>query len=77
MHAYSTFMIPWLVSKEMILFVFRAEAHAGFYDEPELWVRELELLNVWEDHASKERHAETLWNACGHGHGMSTLPEEF
>lgn len=44
----------------MILFVFRAEAHVGFYDEPELWVWQLELLNVWEDHASKERHAETL-----------------
>ena len=43
-----------------MLFVFRAETHAGFYDEPELWGRELELLNLWENHAIEERHAETL-----------------
>ena len=46
--------------KKMTLFIFRAETYAGFYDEPELWGWELELLNLWEDHASKERHAETL-----------------
>ena len=46
--------------QQMMLFVFRAETHAGFYDEPELWGRELELLNLWEKHAIEERHAETL-----------------
>ena len=50
------FTITWLDLK-MTLFVFRAETHAGFYDEPELWGRELDLLNMWEDHAGKERHA--------------------
>ena len=44
----------------MMLFVFRAETHAGFYDVPELWGRELDVFHMWEDNAIKERHAETL-----------------
>ena len=44
----------------MMMFILRAETHAGFYDEPEIWGWELELLKLWEDNAGKERHAETL-----------------